>query len=581
MPAAPYMNDNPYRLLGIGSAATQTQLQEAVDLADQMVKVDLPPASGLKQIFGVGMLPDCLGKVQTLGADPEERTLYRMFWPFDYQPRQGFQGTLADLLQSDVPGPAPSLHILQLRFVIRWVEYLVQPSWQKMQGVLDAFDDLCKDTQLYDFLAELLVKDGLEPDQAKQVGYHAPGVVLERMLVVFSRQGAQWWASGDIAAATALVESLSASAFDESIIDKILADLVACGEQEAARVQALIQDYQGWTPIQPLYQPTEVAKLRLLAIAMKSRVPAAQRWLQVVEDRIRQVALVMRNQALELANRQNEYEMAVGIVAHIQILPLPEDLVQLMRDTEAQLQNLIEERDKEIWSGITRISINPSLATINGVGGKIYGRTPFAGDPTWYFTTYYFVVLFLPIFPIRRYLVSDAPSGGWYFHASAPLTKFGRYHLATSLVLTCLFIGSLVMASQHPTRSYQGSPASRYASGKDGSASSGTTGVDSAWEERKQLQADGEQLQAELTALDTSIEHRRPKLESTANQLLADKAKIDKHNQSARAAFDSRLDVYEKANQQFEADVQTYNQKVRKLNAIVDRLDALKQEHSP
>jgi hypothetical protein len=42
--------------------------------------------------------------------------------------------------------------------------------------------------------------------------------------------------------------------------------------------------------------------------------------------------------------------------------------------------------------------------------------TPYLPKPEWQYATVYWVVLFIPVLPIRRYLVSRAPTRGWYFH---------------------------------------------------------------------------------------------------------------------------------------------------------------------
>ncbi|MCW3099003.1 MAG: hypothetical protein JWL77_4621 [Chthonomonadaceae bacterium] len=584
MLAAPYINDNPYRLLGIGSVATQAKLEQAADLADKTKQIGIPPASGLLQVFGAEMLPRCAEKVQAFRVDPMERTIYRLFWPFDYQRLPNFKGTMADLLGSDVLGPASSFRVLQLRFAIAWVKYLVQPTAQKVHDVLDTFDRLCKDEAFYAFLVELLLQDGDAAEQATDVGNRAPTIVLERMLFVFRRQAVQWWESGEIAEVTELVQILTQSGYDDEILAKILPDLITAGEQEADRLQTTIQTFPGWMPTQMPYQPAEVAKLRLLAQALSARVPEAQRWLHVVEDRVRQVTVAMRDPALDLANRQNQDEFAVQILAHIQTFPLPDDLANQIQQAATQMQNRIDARQTEIWRGITPIERGPSLTTYNGMGCMAYGRIPFAGDPDWYFTTYYFVIFFLPIFPIRRYLVADAPRGGRYFRASAPLTKFGRYHLGTSMVVATLLLLYATYAVQHEPASNYGTTSapstsrhSRYPTDTAGSSSLDSPVNDATSAERKRLEDESAQINTDLYRRQTSIDHRRPLLETTSKQLDADSKKVNRSSRAAVKAYNARVRAFNKTSKQFDADLVAYNKRIERVNQITKRLRELER----
>jgi hypothetical protein len=73
----------------------------------------------------------------------------------------------------------------------------------------------------------------------------------------------------------------------------------------------------------------------------------------------------------------------------------------------------------------------PSLMTVNGVGARGYGH----GDPDHedgtYILTHYVVFAFIPLFPIRQYLVHDAESSGhsraWSFIGKVPLGPFAFF----------------------------------------------------------------------------------------------------------------------------------------------------------
>jgi hypothetical protein len=74
----------------------------------------------------------------------------------------------------------------------------------------------------------------------------------------------------------------------------------------------------------------------------------------------------------------------------------------------------------------------PTMYTLNGVGTRLYGSSDTAPDGT-HVKTLYFTVLYVPIVPLACYLVRDAGSRSWNFHAKVPLAPMHRvWHLAAA-----------------------------------------------------------------------------------------------------------------------------------------------------
>ena len=67
----------------------------------------------------------------------------------------------------------------------------------------------------------------------------------------------------------------------------------------------------------------------------------------------------------------------------------------------------------------------PTMYTLNGVGTSLYGRYQESSEG-WFIATLWFVVIFIPIWPLRGYLVADAEGGGWQFAAKTPLSPKSR-----------------------------------------------------------------------------------------------------------------------------------------------------------
>jgi hypothetical protein len=266
---------------------------------------------------------------------------------------------------------------------------------------------------------------------------------------------------------------------------------------------------------------------------------------------------------------------------HLQIFPLPEDLKREIEEAAKQLHDRLKAEQEEIWRDLTLIQSGPPLTTINGMGCTIYGRTPFAGDPAWYMTTYYFVFLFIPIFPIRRYLVADAPGGGWYFRASAPLTTGNKGHLAVALVLATVFLGFCVITAGMSANTPYGSRYSGYSS-RDTTSASGYPSpdrVDNVVASPEQVKLEGElaPLNTEIYHLQQSLDERKAALESTGKHLDTDKKKVNRRSRAAVKAYNARVYAFNKASRKYDADVKVYNAKLKRAEAMEARIRELKK----
>lgn len=138
--------------------------------------------------------------------------------------------------------------------------------------------------------------------------------------------------------------------------------------------------------------------------------------------------------AIEYANKTSNWEPCIELL---------ERALQLASDTS--LCNRINENLATAKSNYTNIDdcypINkaPSLHTVNGIGFTLYGSTdPKPGGS--HMSTYYFVILGIPIFPIARYRVIPM-TGGYRFLGKGKLRTLDKWHLGISLaVIGWLFL---------------------------------------------------------------------------------------------------------------------------------------------
>ncbi len=76
---------------------------------------------------------------------------------------------------------------------------------------------------------------------------------------------------------------------------------------------------------------------------------------------------------------------------------------------------------------LTPIRSAPALFSLNGVGATAYGRDDLDPNDGTFILTHYLCFLFMPLFPVRQYLVREADGGrrrAWNFIGKVPLGPF-------------------------------------------------------------------------------------------------------------------------------------------------------------
>jgi hypothetical protein len=141
---------------------------------------------------------------------------------------------------------------------------------------------------------------------------------------------------------------------------------------------------------------------------------------------------------------------------------LHEDALKLAGDTAtaieiegglAQVRELATKqreaaRRQRVLDALTPISSAPSLYTINGFGFTVYGDSDYDAETRSKVMTYYFVALFIPIFPIARYRVIN--EGDRYrFLGKLPLRTADRWHLWIAMIaIFAVIIGSIISSDK-------------------------------------------------------------------------------------------------------------------------------------
>ncbi len=133
--------------------------------------------------------------------------------------------------------------------------------------------------------------------------------------------------------------------------------------------------------------------------------------------------------AIQYGNESSKWSPCVDLL---------ERALELVADNKLQEQiktNLATARNNERrLAGLEPVSSAPSLYTVNGCGFTLYGSTDQDPESGSYLSTYYFVFLAIPIFPIARYRVTST-GYGYSFLGKAPLRTIDIWHIVISVAL--------------------------------------------------------------------------------------------------------------------------------------------------
>ena len=154
------------------------------------------------------------------------------------------------------------------------------------------------------------------------------------------------------------------------------------------------------------------------------------------QDGLDHIAGTVMQCAIAYGNETSRWKVCINLL---------QQAAQLARDDELgqRIYSNLEvcRSNDESLGDLEPIKSAPSLRTVNGVGFTLYGSTDPKVDGS-YMATYYFVFVFVPIFPICRYRVISAGGSRYQFIGKGPLRTSDKWHIAISLgLITLLFLG--------------------------------------------------------------------------------------------------------------------------------------------
>jgi molecular chaperone DnaK len=219
---------------------------------------------------------------------------------------------------------------------------------------------------------------------------------------------------------------------------------------------------------------------------------------------------------------------------------------------------------QRVLADLKPISSAPSLYTFNTIGFTVYGNSDSDAETRSYVTTHYFVVLFIPIFPIARYRVIHDTDGKYRFLGRLPLRAADRWHLWIAITTIAAFIIGIVINSDN--HSISSSATFRNNSPTSFGATTPPSVTPSSASSSRSSQ---------LSSLKDQIDNGRSRLAMLKMQLEPVSQELSKLNGQIEA-LSAQLKLLD-ANQRvgLRIDVDDYNAKVNLHNAILSKHRAL------
>ncbi len=614
-----FLTDNPFRAVSAGSAESFTILRRKADSVAKAAKVGLLPDVPVSEILGTIDLVELPQMIRGLATDSVRRTCYRIMWPMS-------QETIAFVTEggSLLNGQIPDEEHAQLLFLSSWLAYLDSGSHLDAAAAFDLWEELYRNETMDERLISLLVEeDGTEWEAARDFVLNAQRTVALTILCQVSSDAASAWDAGQTSQGVQLIDAVLKSPIEDELEELALEPIAEYAHRLKERVEVAIKDLSAWHRGDPTEPPREVIQLELIANALQGRLPSARDLQDTANDWKTALVWQMRQEGLRL-NREDDNAGALEVIRAALNLTLASPQKAKLIEDLGHLEKLLA----AAYADIKEVTRAPLLGTLNGFGITVSGHEPFQADKRLYFKILYFTVLFVPVFPIARYLVSDAAGGGWQFRGKTKWTPGMKIHcLVTCAVILTVFLlfssigsaqsgnvsssasSSISAMSPEHDEDAPGTPSSS-AENEAKNEVDGTAGqLDSATDSENQASSslDGSTGRSERDAPESKSEELERKLEalkieiaSIKSDIAVERAALDKdkvmldaleaeieasdpspYSQDEIDVHNAKVQRHERLRVEFNASVRSYNQKVelerkkvQKHNEVVDALNS-------
>lgn len=352
--SAPYITDNPYRLLGVGSSMLQTELRRKANNVKQRLNAGLDVESSLHDFFGSEDLIRCADIVKSLSSDVHKQITYKLLWPFMY----------SNSIFSDSPIPEMSIFILpdideknfiytQHCFLNAWYYFLIHSDSIHLDTALDQFNQLYNDEDCNEFLLKLLKIENNGVDI--EVIYDAQDKFISYLIETACGKCIKFWNSGSAVEALNLLKMILVSPFDNDIIDRILRNIIRpFWEKKAQNLESEISEFNRWHIESDITTILENAEnLKLFAQVLDGRCSNTGDWLLATQVQLDQIVENGIIKAKDIIRQNADYDAANILLTRLQKLSCSPELHQQIVDELSFQSKCLNKSDhnKNVYNG--------------------------------------------------------------------------------------------------------------------------------------------------------------------------------------------------------------------------------------
>lgn len=555
MMRAPFLSDNPFRMVGTGSSIDVQALRRRVDQLARSATVGIETPPPMLDLLGVEDWDTVASTVRSLQTDPTRRLAFRIMWPLDEKsvPLLEHGGSLKK-------GELPNDQLAQLLFLAAWTDYVSDPNAENLESALAGWYRLAADEDFDLRLTELArQEDGNSAETALKLVNDAEKVIELNLLQSAVRRAEQAWTGGRKEEALQLLTAVGASPLSEDAKSRAFAAIHHIGEELASEVEALAETIPTYTTGFIQSPPPVVGELKELAAIIAPFYPAAKLWMDAalgwsdtLANRIWDAVL----REIEVNNYQRATEMTALAIELAGTESLKSELTQALRKMEGNLD----------YDGVTPVYHAPAMWTLNGFGTKVYTMGTFPSDRRFEIGILYIVFFFIPVIPLARYLVQSEGSA-FRFFAKTKWTKAMHIHTIIScIVLIFAFIGianSPPTSAEASTTDEYSAPANYYNPGYPDTEWAGPRISSDSLVRLGKLNLELDELDRKIVALQAKLDKQEANVKAWKQKLNKERAYLKKHRD------DSDSNAY----------IRSYNRRVDAFNAERARFNKAADEY--
>jgi hypothetical protein len=443
------ITDNAFRTFGVASDTTRADIQAAAASVRRALKLgaaletrwDLPWLGKLERTEGSLQL--AMGKLGSI----DERLLARMFWfaaeMGSVLDRYDGKGTLAPIASvlSGATGHGSALLALFSRSV-------ADPEFSSVEGWTEALKNWFRALNDEKYRAWLLKEEArgnFEPLANEADIDRASKQAATASLDLIVKAASAALTAGNEPLAIRAIKVLQNAPVDDATRVRVMSNVLGPLEEKVTKVRQTIEEGD----INKLMREQDKATVnRPICVALNRQIDGelmpALAELERIAGKESDFATRARAQVAEfLANAGAAWTWADDFVESEKMLNRAKELA-----VGTAAEGRIAEHGAKIGGqaaiqrdNVQPIKSAPRLITVNGIGMTLYslGR-PYPPIPNLQYGTLYFVILFIPIIPLRRYLVSNTGGSGWNFHATVNFGPAQRIHLGVVLLIVLGFV---------------------------------------------------------------------------------------------------------------------------------------------